>query len=318
MQKVKAVFLSASLAILCGAGLIWGNQILASNILAAGNQTEPAIVISETAGGSPVSEEQLSNVWMYSNADGKVYMAPKNYGSLSEKQEVLLTTAEDNTSALQNQNPIKGNLSEEEAKQIGIKAIAEKYGLTKKEISAFDVTVRARYSSPLPVNIANMRPSLTVAEEAPATEADMQPSAETDVLVWTVMLTPVNQEDFPTIMHYRAMFDDKSLELMDVHAIPLIKEGTPLGNEISSDKAKEIAITALTKKYALTQKTLDRFTVTIKYYEVTDEAPGKHVWWVNLYPTIVEEFSEIGCYWSYIDAETGEPLQLNSAADGKG
>lgn len=97
-----------------------------------------------------------------------------------------------------------------------------------------------------------------------------------------------------------------------------VKEGTPLANEISSDKAEEIGIAAITPKYALTQETLDRFTVTLKYYEVTDEAPGKHVWRVYLYPTNTDEFSEIGCYWTYIDAETGDALQLKSAVDGKG
>jgi len=289
MKNGKAGFLGMALAIFGGAGLIFGNQMLVSNVLASGAQTEPAIVVLENQSAAP----QLTNVGMYSNTNGETYMALTTTSADVQKKDETQETVEAKSSIYLDKNPTDGNLSEETVKEMGIRTTAEKYALTQKDIEGFDVVVKSSYAAQWPSDVA-------------------------DMLIWTVVLKPVNQDDYPTIMNYRAVFDDQSTELMYVQAVPLIKEGTPLANEISSDKAKEIGIAALTKKYSLTQETLDRFTVTLKYYEVTDEAPGKHVWWVNLYPTNTDEFSEIGCYWTYIDAETGDALQLKSAVDGLG
>lgn len=308
MKNGKSFF-GAGLAILCGASLILGNHLLASNVLAVGGQAEPAIVIPE---GEPVYETQSADIVMYGDASGEAYMTIKDgtlaLNNVSSDLEITDLTLEESGPDIQierkqmtltaelpsrYENPTDGNLSEEEAKKIGIDAITKAYVLTQKDIDESDVKVRGEYTS-------------------------VWPSAAVDKLIWTVQLEVANTEDNPAYSHYRAIFDDKLEEDVNVHAIPLIKEGTPSANEISSDKAGEIGIAELTKKYALKQETLDRFTVTVKYYEVTPDAPGKHTWWVNLYPTNVDEFSEIGCYWTYIDAETGEALKLLSAVDGKG
>ena len=290
MKNRKAVFLGGALAILGGAGLILGNQILVSNVLASGAQTEPAIVVPENESAAL----QFSNVGMYRNTNGETYMALKNTGLASEDTDLDIRAVEeqptttDDIPSSQNENPTDGNLSEEEAKQIGISAIVEKYGLTQKDIDAFDLRVRCDYSTTV------------------------------NKLLWTVSLKAASLEDNPAYMYYSACFDDKLEDDIYVYRIPLSKKGTPLANEISSDKAKEIGIAALVKKYALTQETLDRFTVTTKYYEVTQEVPDKHVWRVILELTNTDEFAEIGSYWTFIDAETGDALQLMSAVDGKG
>lgn len=289
MKSGKAVFLSAALVVLGGAGLIFCNGVLASNVLRTDNQTEPAIVMPV---GTPVDAKQLSNVGMYSSNAGEPYMALTGVGSDIQAKEMQPTSVEETPSS-QHENPTDGNLSEEEAMQMGINAIAQKYGLTPKDIGAFDVMVRGAYAS-----------------EGSSTVADK--------LIWKISLKPLSLEDNPMNMHYGAIIDDKLDDSIHVYATSISREGTPLENEISSDKAIEIGIAALAQKYALTQETLDRFTVTAQYYEMTPETPGRHAWWVNLYPTNTDEFSEIGCYWTYIDAETGKALQLNSAADGKG
>ena len=94
-------------------------------------------------------------------------------------------------------------------------------------------------------------------------------------------------------------------------------EGEPGADELTEERAIAAATELLTEKYALKQGTLDRFTVTAKFYVEHPDASSP-VWWVSLYPTNRDEFPEIGCYWALIDSKTGEAVQLCSAVDGKG
>lgn len=202
MKKGKAAILSASLVLLGGAGLIFGNQVLASNALSADKQTEAPVVIPESTALNAANAAQLSNVSMKSNTQDETYMALTNENTMEDIKEASGT------------------------------------------------------------------------ETVTTTTSDADASG--------------------------------------------FKEGTPLENETSSDEAKKIAVDALAEEYALTQETLDRFTVTLKYFVEHPDYPDKHVWRINLDPANMDDFSEIGCYWTYIDAETGETLQLKSAADGIG
>lgn len=95
-------------------------------------------------------------------------------------------------------------------------------------------------------------------------------------------------------------------------------EGTPSESDLTEEKATEIAIPAIAEKYALAQKTLNRFTVTIKYYAVYEDVSDEPVWWINLYPTNTNDFTEIGCYTAIISAGSGDVIKLMSAADGRG
>jgi prepilin-type processing-associated H-X9-DG protein len=94
-------------------------------------------------------------------------------------------------------------------------------------------------------------------------------------------------------------------------------EGQPGEGDIAKEDAVSTAIKAVTDKYALTEETLGRFSVTAKFYSVYEDMPGA-LWNVSLYPSNVGEFSEIGCYTALIGASTGETLKTLSAADGKG
>ena len=295
MKNFKGIILSAAV-VLGGAGLILGNGLLASSAFAAGSRTEPAIVMPEE---SPISA--ASNVGMYGNADGGTYMALRgnradadNSGLSSKLAEmeiqIVPSIAADIPDGFSFRNPKDGKLSEEDARKIGINAISEAYMLTEKDIEAFNVSVRQGYVTQVS-------------------------SGEADLLMWHIQLAPIEEYSSPI---FRAFFDDPLKEPVNVSAIPISKEGTPSDGEISSEQATEIGISALMGKYAFTQETLSRFTITTKYFEVTPDLRGRHVWWVNLFPANVDEFSEIGCYGSYIDAETGEALQLCSAMDGKG
>jgi signal transduction histidine kinase len=62
-------------------------------------------------------------------------------------------------------------------------------------------------------------------------------------------------------------------------------------------------------------------TAIVGYAELlkyADEGFSAPVWWINLYPTDTEAFSETGSYTAILDAATGEALKLLSAAGGKG
>jgi len=100
--------------------------------------------------------------------------------------------------------------------------------------------------------------------------------------------------------------------------VPLrYEQGQPDENDIDEAAAIDIAVKAITEKYALKQETLDRFTITAVYFSAYEHFPGP-MWWVSMYPTNVEEYSEIGCYTAVLDAKTGEVRQRLSADDGKG
>jgi len=91
----------------------------------------------------------------------------------------------------------------------------------------------------------------------------------------------------------------------------------PGADDISKETATDAAVEALSQKYTLDRESLDKFSITAKYYSVYEGISGP-VWWVNLYPINVGEFTEIGCYTAILDAGTGEALRLLSAADGQG
>jgi hypothetical protein len=377
-NKLKAIILSAA-AILGGAGLIFGNSLVLTNVLAAAPKTEPAIIMPANV---PASEASLANVGLYANTNGGTYMAltnnsvdgqneaeapaadrtvlPKNDPTTVKK--VITTRAPFTGTVLPGEgdpNEVAVSLSTEEATPIGINVIAPKYGLTQEDIKAFDVETGlfigvwtvvltpanqdgdhsldymmyvAEFTDDLSaVDVSGTAVSLSKEEATQAginliaqryglTQKDIEAfdtNTKLFMWTWTVILTPVNQEDYPTLNFYRAMFTD-DLSSFDVMRAPLIKIGTPSDGEISSDKATEIAIPALTQKYALTHETVGKFTVSTTYFEMSDDIPDKHTWNVDLQPTNQNEFSEIGCYWAIIDAKTGEILRLCSAVDGKG
>jgi len=91
----------------------------------------------------------------------------------------------------------------------------------------------------------------------------------------------------------------------------------PGADDISKETATDAAVEALSQKYTLDRESLDKFSITAKYYSVYEGISGP-VWWVNLYPINTEDFAEIGCYTAILDAGTGEALRLLSAADGQG
>lgn len=96
-----------------------------------------------------------------------------------------------------------------------------------------------------------------------------------------------------------------------------IEGGQPGVGDISKETATDAAVKALSQKYALDRESLDKFSITAKYY-TEYEGISVPVWWVNLYPINTDEFTEIGCYTAILDVGTGEALRLLSAADGQG
>jgi len=98
---------------------------------------------------------------------------------------------------------------------------------------------------------------------------------------------------------------------------PIYIYGDPSDSKITQQEAIDNAEKFLMEKYALKPETMGRFTVTPKFYTRYEDI-FESVWWVNYYPTITEEFMEIGCYWALINSDTGDAVGLFSAADGKG
>ena len=76
-------------------------------------------------------------------------------------------------------------------------------------------------------------------------------------------------------------------------------------------------IQLLKEKYALRQETVNRFTVTAKFY-IKNPDISAPAWWVLLEPTNTNDYSEIGSYWAFIDSSTGEEVGLYSTVDGRG
>ena len=102
-----------------------------------------------------------------------------------------------------------------------------------------------------------------------------------------------------------------------IEHIPQNIKGDPADSGITEDEAVSIAVNAIVDKYALRQEIVNRYTITAIYYMVYEDF-DRAVWWVLLYPTNADDFIEIGCYSANLDGETGEVIQLLSAADGKG
>ena len=94
-------------------------------------------------------------------------------------------------------------------------------------------------------------------------------------------------------------------------------EGEPGSGDISSEAAQNAATEALVNKYALKREILARFSVTAKFYSVYEDVDGA-AWFVQLYPSDIRDFAEIGCYTAILNAETGDAIQLLSAADSRG
>jgi methyl coenzyme M reductase subunit C len=69
--------------------------------------------------------------------------------------------------------------------------------------------------------------------------------------------------------------------------------------------------------YALKREILVRFDTAAKFYSVYEDIDGA-AWFVQLYPSDIDDFAEIGCYTAVLSAETGEAIQLLSAADSNG
>ena len=93
--------------------------------------------------------------------------------------------------------------------------------------------------------------------------------------------------------------------------------GQPSDGDIDQDAAISIAVTSIAERYALKQTVLDRFSITATYYATYSNLSGA-VWVIEFNPIHASDFSEIGCYTEVLNAETGEVIQLRSAADGIG
>ncbi|MEA4934480.1 MAG: hypothetical protein VB071_13000 [Lawsonibacter sp.] len=96
---------------------------------------------------------------------------------------------------------------------------------------------------------------------------------------------------------------------------PTFVAGTPGANDISKEKALEIARKAIIEKYALSDETISRFTVSADFDIVNPEQP---TWKVNYLPTDQSDYSEIGNYFVTIVSQSGEVVKLLSAVDGVG
>ena len=96
---------------------------------------------------------------------------------------------------------------------------------------------------------------------------------------------------------------------------PTFIEGIPGEDDIAAETAVETATRAIQDKYALTDRTLARFTIEALLNVANPDEP---VWSVGFNPANNNYFSEIGTYHVTINARTGEILNILSAADGIG
>lgn len=119
---------------------------------------------------------------------------------------------------------------------------------------------------------------------------------------------------------------------------PTFIAGTPGKNDITKEKAIEIAKNAIVEKFSLSDKTLSRFTVTanfnivnpklnkedmkyttrFKYADLDIVNSKQPTWQVTYDPTNQSDYSEIGHYTVIINSSSGEVVKLSSAADGLG
>jgi hypothetical protein len=104
-------------------------------------------------------------------------------------------------------------------------------------------------------------------------------------------------------------------ELISDNTKPTFVSGTPGKNDITKEKAIEIARSAIIKKYALSDEALSKFTVSADFNIVNPEQP---IWQVNFLPTDQSDYSQIGNYFITINSPSGEVVKLLSAADGIG
>lgn len=279
---------SAALVVLGGLGLIFSNKMIASKVLAANNDKDITIH-SEQAVGSMVdtklnlAKDKEGNTYVTQNEKADTAKATSFDEDLESAKEYMLSRPEKISK--------ESKLTREEALQLTMDQLSEQYGVAKDAIDQFDITVNADYCLEFETN--------------------------TNIIVWNILLYPKNQSDFPYVYRFNSHIKDET-KSVKVTETSLTIEGEPLENEINEDEASEAAIKAITEKFALTKETLDKFTVTCKYYEQEPEFPDTHVWWVNLYPTDNSNFSEIGCYTAYVNAETGEVISIQDGTDGKG
>jgi chaperonin GroEL (HSP60 family) len=96
---------------------------------------------------------------------------------------------------------------------------------------------------------------------------------------------------------------------------PIFVEGVPGENDIDAETAVETAARAVQDKYALTDKTLARFTIEALLNVANSDEP---VWSIVFNPANNSAFSAIGCYSVIINSKTGEIFSILSAADGIG
>ncbi len=95
----------------------------------------------------------------------------------------------------------------------------------------------------------------------------------------------------------------------------LFVPGTPSDVDLAEEEAVKIAQNAVVEKFALTDDTLSRFSVHAAFNVVNPDQP---VWCVTLFPTKQEDFAEIGNYYIVLNSQSGEIVQILSAADGIG
>lgn len=104
-------------------------------------------------------------------------------------------------------------------------------------------------------------------------------------------------------------------EVISDNTKPVFVSGTPGKGDLTKEEAIEIAKKAIVKKYALSDETLARFTVSADFNVVNPEKP---LWGVNFCPTKQSDYSEIGNYFAEINSPSGEVAKLLSAADAVG
>jgi hypothetical protein len=127
---------------------------------------------------------------------------------------------------------------------------------------------------------------------------------------------PSNGNDTAVSFYYNS--DSGAFDVIDrSDLLNRYVEGQPGDGDIEREAAVSIALKSITDRYALKQTTFDKFNITATYYSIYEDISGA-VWFINLNPVNASDFSEIGCYTAVLNAETGEVVQLFSAADGIG
>lgn len=91
--------------------------------------------------------------------------------------------------------------------------------------------------------------------------------------------------------------------------------GTPGTNDIAKEKAIKIAKSAVVKKYALSDDTLSKFTISSNLNVIDVDHP---IWIIGFTPTNQSDFSNIGVYVAELNSHSGDVIKLSSAADAVG